>query len=63
MSNIDKIRKQDVLEIACMMTAIIEECRVNIKLNQCEKCKNKYCTVQGMIDYLNMDDGRDTIFT
>ena len=55
MTNIDKIRKQDVLEIACMIGAIIEECRVNIKLNQCNKCTQKVCTVRGAIDFLNMD--------
>ena len=63
MTNIDKIRKRDVLEVACMMGAIIEECRVNIKLNQCDKCTQKVCTVRGAMDYLNMDDGRDTIYT
>ena len=63
MTNIEKIRKRDAVEIACMVSAIIEECRVNIKLNQCGKCKHKYCSVSGMVDYLNLDDGRDTTFT
>ena len=63
MRNIDKIRNRGVLEVACMMSAIIEECRVNIKTNQCDKCTHKVCTVRGAINYLKMDDGRETIFT
>ena len=62
MKNIDKIRKQEPIEIACMLSAIIEECRVKKELGKCGLCKDRYCTVQGMIDYLDTDDMRDSVF-
>ena len=63
MKNQDKLKRQDPVEVACMLSAIIEECIVKIKLNRCGSCMHKYCTVQGMVDYLNLDDGRESVFT